>query len=50
MGGGVAPKTYLPLGESQLGIASSLGDESLVLLQAAANGAGRDGQVAVVAK
>ena len=42
-------QTHLPLGELELGLATTLGDDALVLLQAAANGTGRDGQVAVVA-
>jgi hypothetical protein len=40
---------YLPLGESQVHLASSLGSNSLILLQASADDAGGDGQVAVVA-
>jgi hypothetical protein len=40
---------YLPLGESQIHLASALGSNSLVLLQASADNAGGDGQVAVVA-
>jgi hypothetical protein len=41
--------TYLPLGESQVHLATSLGDQSLVLLEASANGTGGNGQVSVVA-
>lgn len=40
---------YIPLGESQLHLASALGNDSLVLLQASADNAGGDAQVAVVA-
>jgi hypothetical protein len=40
---------YLPLSKPQLAIPSSLGDESLVLLQAAAYGTGSNEEVAVVA-
>lgn len=42
-------QTYLPLGKSQLHLASLLGLDSLVLFQASADSAGRDGQVAIVA-
>jgi hypothetical protein len=45
--GSVSP--YLPLGESQVHLASALGSDSLILLQASADNAGGDGQVAVVA-
>lgn len=41
--------TYRPLGETQVHLATTLGSNSLILLEAAANGAGRNGQVAVVA-
>lgn len=41
--------TYRPLGEAQLLLATALGGDSLVLLQAAAHDAGSDGEVAVVA-
>jgi hypothetical protein len=41
--------THLPLGELELGLATALGDDALVLLQAAADGTGRNGEVAVVA-
>lgn len=40
---------HLPLDETHLGLATALSDEALILLQAAADGAGRDAQVAVVA-
>lgn len=40
---------HLPLDETDLGLATALSDDALVLLQAAADGAGRDAQVAVVA-
>lgn len=41
--------SYLPLGESQLSLAATLGNNSLLLLQAAADGTAGNGQVAVVA-
>jgi hypothetical protein len=41
--------SYVPLGESKIHLASALGNDSLLLLQAAADNAGGDGQVAVVA-
>ena len=41
--------TYRPLGETQLLLAAALGDEAVLLLQAAAHDAGSDGEVAVVA-
>ena len=40
---------YLPLGKPEIHLPATLGNESLILLQAAADGTGRDGQVAVVA-
>lgn len=43
-----AINAYLPLGEAELGLATALSNQALVLLEAAANSAGRDGQVAVV--
>lgn len=41
--------TYRPLGKAQIHLAPALGNDSLVLLEAAADSAGRDGQVSVVA-
>ena len=41
--------THRPLREPQVGLAPSLGEDALVLLQAAAHGARGDGEVAVVA-
>ena len=40
---------HLPAGESELHLAAALSKNSLVLLQAAADSTGRDGQEAVVA-
>jgi hypothetical protein len=45
----VAESTYLPSGEAQLHLTTSLSLDSLVFLEASADGARRDGQVAVVA-
>lgn len=42
-------RTHRPLGKSQIRLATALGDQSLLLLQASAHGAGSDGEVAVVA-
>lgn len=44
-----AKQTYLPLGEAKLRLAATLSNESLLLVQAAADGTGGNGQVAVVA-
>lgn len=41
--------THLPLGEPQLGLATPLSNESLVILKGATHDARSDGQVAVVA-
>ena len=41
--------THLPLGEPQLGLATPLSNESLVILEGATHDARGDGQVAVVA-
>jgi hypothetical protein len=42
-------RTHLPLGESKLRLSTSLGQDSLVLLQASSQGARGDSEVAVVA-
>ena len=47
--GGKGEKTHRPLRELQVGLAPSLGEDALVLLQASAHGARGDGEVAVVA-
>lgn len=41
--------SHLPLGETEIHLSTTLGNESLVLLQAAAHDARGDGEVAVVA-
>jgi hypothetical protein len=41
--------TYRPLSETQLHLAATLGSNSRLLLEAATDSAGRDGQVSVVA-
>lgn len=42
-------RTNLPLGESQIHLATTLGLQTRAFLEGATNGAGRDGEVAVVA-
>ncbi len=42
--------THSPLGEPELGLSTALSSDALLLLEAAANGTARDGQVAVVAR
>lgn len=42
-------KTYLPLGEAEIHVTTALSSKSLLLVKAAADGTGGNGQVAVVA-
>jgi hypothetical protein len=46
---GLGLLAVLPLGETQVTLAAALSENALVLLQAATDRTGRDGQVAVVA-